>query len=208
MRTRLYSMEDFFYRQCNYCNNKMADYRYKCLECQDYDLCCSCFQKRKCNQTHKINHIMIRLSESGLLFGIPLGSMGHSFEDDNLTLKYFSEAFKDEIHTYFECNVCKKEPIKGLRLRCDTCYDFNVCLGCHTNHDQNHSFIAYGKTMSLEINEKDLKKVKKRPHNNWANNIYLVNYKNEICMSKLINVSNTQELNILQAFIRRQLAFC
>lgn len=37
---------------------------------------------------------------------------------------------EDILHEYMKCNVCQEEPIYGLRFKCMTCDDTDICEKC------------------------------------------------------------------------------
>lgn len=137
---------------CNFCNkNDFTEYRYKCLVCDDYDLCGKCFEKRNIDQDHKLSHPVVR-------FDVPDEIFGLKFENSEINLSNFVNSFKNEIHEGVTCDICLKIPIKGLRLKCDTCNDFDLCYDCYAKekNSKNHSFsdhpvIVHGKSHSLEL---------------------------------------------------------
>ena len=46
---------------CDYCDKKnFTEYRYKCLICDDYDLCGKCFEERRLTKQHELSHPMHR----------------------------------------------------------------------------------------------------------------------------------------------------
>ena len=55
---------------------------------------------------------------------------------------------EDILHEYHQCNVCNAEPIWGLRFKCTTCEDVDLCEGC---------FDARLKMINLRDDEKDSK---------------------------------------------------
>ena len=134
---------------CEYCKKRISDgYQYKCLECDAYYLCNQCFEKRRSNYSHEKGHKMIRYDEKTTLFG-------KKFKDYEVNLDNLKKHFKDEIHQDIKCNICNKEPIKGLRFKCDICFDFNVCENCVSKslgrHKKGHPLLAICKTFSSEI---------------------------------------------------------
>ena len=142
---------------CDNCKKKdFQEYRFKCLVCDDYDLCGICFEKRKVNKDHQLSHPVVR-------FDVPGEISGLKFESSEISLSNFQEIFKNETHEGITCDICSINPIKGLRLKCDTCNDFDLCYDCYSNSNlekqltSNHSLkdhpcIVHLKSISLDEN--------------------------------------------------------
>jgi len=48
---------------CNACSSEIVGFRYKCLQCVDYDLCDKCMASSVCvNEGHRTDHVLLRLS--------------------------------------------------------------------------------------------------------------------------------------------------
>lgn len=37
---------------------------------------------------------------------------------------------------------CQKEPIENIRLKCDNCFNFNLCEECYKDKDNKKEFCA------------------------------------------------------------------
>lgn len=146
---------------CDACNrDEFREYRYKCLICTEYDLCGSCFEKKACTFNHQLNHPMVRFETPDELFGM-------KFKESEINLEYFKQMFKDTLHTGFQCDGCLMNPLKGLRFKCDTCHEFDLCLKCYENkvnamkHSAtSHTLIVLGVNMSLEIDPSNIEYLK------------------------------------------------
>ena len=155
--TKSSSNQDAHPCTCDNCEKShFLEYRYKCLICDDYDLCGSCFEKRKINKTHQINHPLVR-------FDVPNELFGMKFENSEINLTNFVNIFKNETHDDVKCDCCQSKPIKGLRFKCDTCNDYDLCFKCFQNKNTslNHSFdehplIVQGKKASLLLDVDDI----------------------------------------------------
>ena len=169
---------------CKYCKKRISDgYQYKCLECDAYYLCNACFEKRRSNYSHEKGHKMIRYDEKTLF--------GKKFKDYEVNLNNLEKHFKDEIHHDIKCNICNKEPIEGLRFKCDICFDFNVCENCQSKslgrHTKDHPLLAICKTLSSEI-EYDQIEIDK---DKWLGeggfgNVYIAKFKENVVACKKI----------------------
>jgi hypothetical protein len=91
---------------CDYCKkNNFTEYRYKCLICDDFDLCGTCFERRTITSNHQLEHPMVRYEKPNELFGI-------KFENSEINLDTFSTVFMDELHNHVSCDGCSMSPIK------------------------------------------------------------------------------------------------
>ena len=122
--------------ECDSCLiSDFSIYRYKCLICDDYDLCGSCFEKRQVTKDHKLEHALVRFDQPDVLFGV-------SYDEDKTNLIKLARIYKNEEHKNIYCNVCKAQPILGLRFKCDTCFNYDMCYDCYINKRESnkHSF--------------------------------------------------------------------
>lgn len=127
--------------------------RYKCLECDNYDLCGVCFDQRCETDQHTNAHVMVHFSDRNEIFGVPIADL-----NTPLTLSALKKKFADEEHLRVQCNYCSIKPIRGLRFKCDTCYDYDLCIKCVELrvHDQTHPLVAIGKDFFMEIPMSDI----------------------------------------------------
>jgi serine/threonine protein kinase len=183
---------------CNYCRKSdFIDYRYKCLECDDYDLCSDCFEKRRVNYSHEIGHKLVRYDEPDILFGSRL-------DYDEVNLNKFKQLFKDVIHEGIKCSICN-ESIKGLRYKCDICIDFNCCEKCsnysHGRHfHKTHPLLAIGITQSCRV-DYDKIKLGKLLANRAFEKIYLAEYNQKMVACKCIS-DKSDNIEIQKSYSR------
>ncbi len=87
------------------------------------------------------------------IFGEPVVDINAS-----ITLNKFKGKYIKEEHIDIACNNCKMVPIKGLRLKCDVCHDYDLCITCmeKREHDKSHPLIAIGKSCFSEISINDI----------------------------------------------------
>ena len=114
---------------CDYCGRKEFSLdRYKCLICEDYDLCGHCFEQRKTSESHLLYHPLVRFTAPNEIFA-------GTFEIDANLVNYLQlkETFKDSIHDSSKCDGCFMEPIVGPRLKCDSCNNYDLCSNCYEN---------------------------------------------------------------------------
>jgi CRISPR/Cas system-associated protein Cas10 (large subunit of type III CRISPR-Cas system) len=48
---------------------------------------------------------------------------------------------EDALHEDVECDVCRVSPIKGIRYRCITCADYDLCAVCENLTEHVHALI-------------------------------------------------------------------
>ncbi|XP_012556455.1 tyrosine-protein kinase fyna [Hydra vulgaris] len=126
---------------CQACNqvNFVVD-RYKCLVCNEYDLCGVCFESRKITAPHVKAHPMVRYSGPKEIFG-------DEIEGENVTLEKFKKKF-DGVEHETTCKGCNSHPIFGLRFKCDECNEFDLCHKCFekkteiNDHKKEHSILV------------------------------------------------------------------
>lgn len=131
-------------------------YRYKCLICEDYNLCGDCFEKKQQDTEHKLEHPVVRFETPNELFGL-------KFDDTEINLLNFIELFQTTRHSGFKCDGCLMNPIQGIRFKCDQCHEFDLCLDCYWDKKSTlkhsysqHTLIALGKNANLEIDPSNI----------------------------------------------------
>jgi hypothetical protein len=137
--------------QCGACGSKpIRSDRYKCLNCDDLNLCARCFERRRESKNHKSGHAFVHFKSPGELFG-------RSVTDNDLTFDKLKQAYGDEVHESVSCDGCKRESIKGLRFKCDTCPNYDLCQQCvQTNatsqeHKSTHPLIVISRGAIQQI---------------------------------------------------------
>lgn len=142
---------------CSICSkaNFTGGYRYVCLICHRFMLCSSCFENRKCNKLHTTNHPVLRIDEDEVD-----DRRQRQKRNDNvntMSLEFMEKTFRDECHRSVRCNGCGAQPLRGLRFKCDVCYDYDLCLACFRDeratqsHSRNHPMVVIERTESLEV---------------------------------------------------------
>ncbi|KAK0501558.1 hypothetical protein EDD18DRAFT_1143248 [Armillaria luteobubalina] len=102
---------------CDGCHQPIkVGIRYKCQNCQNYDLCSDCCDVPP--RDHPSWHSFLRI---GLSSQVP-------------------------VHEGYSCDGCGQEPIRGKRFICKTCKDFDLCECCKISqpsyHPMWHRFIC------------------------------------------------------------------
>ena len=197
---------------CDLCGIKdFTGYRYKCLVCQEYNLCSRCFKCRNTNKNHQLNHPMAKFDYPDELFG-------QKFENSVITLINFRNIFKNQDHKSVRCDLCSISPIRGVRLKCDICHEFDVCLECYY---KQLSTIAHNfNTHPLIIQEADLNSLVLDPNSielgerlgkGAFGSVYkakLKNLDNKVVACKVISIGsnlNSDDLSLLYKSYVREL---
>lgn len=110
--------------------------RYKCLQCEDFDLCEDCEARGFTNNIHKSDHIMAKVST-------PVNA--------RFSLSNFIKSADEEppnfpnIYCDFCCEEGKPNSIvaKGVCYCCTICADFHMCETCHTQNKENLSHKSF-----------------------------------------------------------------
>ena len=138
---------------CDLCDNSdFKTFRYKCLTCQDFDLCGFCFERHKEIKDHKLSHLMFQFNASRLFNATEID------EHPDLNLDFLKEKFKDLNHME-KCKICLNK-IKGIKLKCDICFCYYQCIDCFEKKNNsnyhiknNHPMIVCNDTaIELDIN--------------------------------------------------------
>lgn len=183
--------------KCKFCKrSNFIGYRYKCLICPEYDLCSDCYENKKFNQSHELGHLMVRFDDPDVLFDEKITS-------DKVTLNNFLEMYASQVHVDIKCDMCYEEPIKGLRIKCETCKNFDICYECYKkkNDDEPHSFkdhqmLLIGKEVCLKVEYDDIKLIQELGKGAFGT-VFKAEYNKNIVACKKINV------NVLRCLIHK-----
>ena len=78
--------------------------------------------------------------------------------EDNIMKELLEEAQPLPVHKGIKCDECGINDIKGVRYKCSTCLNYNLCENCeeNTEHDENHIFIKISDPIpsEKELNQK------------------------------------------------------
>ncbi|CAF0793093.1 unnamed protein product [Adineta ricciae] len=128
--------------------------RYKCLNCERVNLCSRCFERRRESNRHKSGHVFAHFKIPGEIFG-------REVTDDDVTLTKLREFYKNDVHASIVCDGCDME-IKGLRFKCDTCANYDLCYLCFEQgaasgtHESTHSLVVVPVQVVREIPVNDI----------------------------------------------------
>ncbi|KAJ3123163.1 hypothetical protein HK098_002128 [Nowakowskiella sp. JEL0407] len=117
---------------CRACNEEICGTRYACLQCEDYDLCRTC-----------------QLSSHAI----------HPADHNLLSIPWRNDL--TNVHYDIVCDGCQQSNFSGIRYKCASCPDFDLCEKCyiknpkHTpqKHDIKHKPSLLNLTLSLNRNK-------------------------------------------------------
>ena len=143
--------------QCSACGtNPIRSDRYKCLNCEDsIDLCGHCFERRRESKEHKSGHAFVHFKSPGELFG-------QTVKNNEVTYAKLKKLYARDVHESIRCDGCKKDSIKGLRFKCDSCANYDLCQECvddgvTTNtHKSSHPLVIVPLRAILQIPVEDI----------------------------------------------------
>ncbi|CAF0838901.1 unnamed protein product [Adineta steineri] len=148
--------EEFHKVRCGACgSHPIRSDRYKCLNCEKLNLCAQCFERRKESRNHKSGHTFIHFKSPNELFG-------RSVTDDDVTFNKLRELYKDDVHESISCDGCHSPAIKGLRFKCDTCSNYDLCEQClkagtiTQTHESTHPLIVISRRAIHQIPADDI----------------------------------------------------
>uniref|UniRef100_A0A914C3W3 ZZ-type domain-containing protein n=1 Tax=Acrobeloides nanus TaxID=290746 RepID=A0A914C3W3_9BILA len=101
---------------CDVCKQYIYGTRYKCIQCDNYDLCNSCLN-RDCHN----HHAFVRIAT-------PRTQRPNFFEMQE-ALREYRIASSSGRKIRIICDACE-EPIHGVRFTCLTCEDYDLCETC------------------------------------------------------------------------------
>jgi hypothetical protein len=211
---------------CALCSKiNFKGYRYQCLTCPDsYKLCSYCFEHwskpNGTNDDHSPGHPMVRYHDEDRSDG---HFFGHHFCPDQMNLNSFAETFKNEIHYNVVCDVCQQEPLRGVRLKCDVCLDYDLCLECFragrkskSHSTRSHPMIVIGRAESLEVANSDFEKFGKPLGGGAFGTVFKANYlkTNQVVACKVIRhdvlhawFRDVEPMMLVKSFLRELAAF-
>lgn len=143
--------------QCSSCNeNPIESDRYKCLNCENINLCGGCFESRRESSKHKSGHAYVHFKSPGELFG-------QSVKESDVTYAKLKEASANDVHESISCDGgCESTSIKGLRFKCDTCPNYDLCQHCvdrgatTKTHQSSHPLIVIPRRAIQQIPVEDI----------------------------------------------------
>lgn len=131
---------------CNICQIRIYDdYRYKCLVCDNYNLCSECFESEKTSHGHSIGHPVVRFNEPGCLFEKKVR------DDREVTLANLEKQYAGTMHETKQCSMCNQNPILGLRFSNYNHKNHNLCSSCFKSKSNSKQFVVFGNSSLLRL---------------------------------------------------------
>lgn len=121
-------------------SSSMRGNRYKCLQCNSVDLCAKCFEHRVEPKQHTSGHALVH-------FRLPNELFGRTVTSAEITLEKLTQFYANEVHESISCDGCSTSAITGLRFKCDTCPNYDLCQRCfvrgatNQKHKSSHPLI-------------------------------------------------------------------
>jgi len=116
-----------------------------------------CFEKRHEGDGHKNGHAFAH-------FGMPNELFGDTVKDihRDVTLAKLIQRFEHVEHQNTTCDGCQTKTIVGIRFKCDTYPNYDLCLKCMKSkvetghHTANHPLVVIGKNHLRQIEWDDI----------------------------------------------------
>lgn len=158
---------------CDGCNmTPIVGKRYKCKECEDFDYCGKCYEKKRGEHKHEFE-LIEKSQEIPCYFNFELpfhkyfknhlhhfmprhghGRRPRGFQFEKMFPKmnhcptmgnlFEKEKVSDKIvHFGISCNKCGVFPIIGCRYKCTVCDDYDLCEDCEKKAGAEHNHPFY-----------------------------------------------------------------
>ncbi|KAG8961593.1 hypothetical protein FRC03_005187 [Tulasnella sp. 419] len=110
-------------RRCNICKEAIIGISYRCKLCLDgagqvHDFCSDCAFGP--NNTHAASHPAVAPLSTLVCFG----------PSSNIRPQLHEPGSQNTIHIGIRCDLCNTSELKGLRMKCLDCHDFDTCATC------------------------------------------------------------------------------
>jgi hypothetical protein len=96
-------------------------------------------------------------------FQVPNELFGRKVKSkDEITINRMTHLYGDEQHDSIACDGCSITTIRGLRFKCDTCPNFNLCQTCaidnsrNLSHNAEHPLVLVSRGVIQKLNVKDI----------------------------------------------------
>jgi len=134
---------------CSSCGvSPLTGVRYKCGICKCYNLCDKCESDPLSSSPS--SPLPLPSSSSSSLSSSSSPSLQQQTHDSSHTFLKMKIAENSNIiakvsHVGVTCDQCGQTPIVGLRYKCQTCLDYDMCESCEKSnkHPSSHSLLIY-----------------------------------------------------------------
>lgn len=113
---------------------------------------------------------------------MPFEVFGLKFQNFEINLENLSLIFNNLEH-HATCNNCNSK-IKGLRFKCDTCINYDLCFNCYKNKNDtfthfvnDHPLIIQNKESCLEFDANNIELIEKIGEGGFGN-VFKAKFKN------------------------------
>lgn len=141
-RSRSVDGGQIFIKPCSCCNLTISGVRYQCLTCASFNLCDTCEQQGVKTHHHPPSHVLAKFYD--VTAQLAPADLHPEFRQAVAAVADINNPTTVMYH-YVACAVCQ-HPIVGVRYRCLSCRDFDMCPGCEAKgpglhgHDPSHAF--------------------------------------------------------------------
>lgn len=93
---------------------------------------------------------------------LPHELFGRVVTNNDLTIAKLKRFYADEKHESTTCDGCKEEGFTGLRFKCDTCPDYDLCYKCAStgvstkDHKSTHPLMLCSRREIMQIPVNDI----------------------------------------------------
>ena len=191
---------------CRGCRtSNFIGYRFKCISCYKYDLCADCMENKKCSHEHLLSHPMI-------FIGNPLSAKESHFLSlmVNFPIETLNILLDDDvIHDGIKCSFCSNPSIKGIRVKCISCFHHDLCWFCFKKKKLSNSlslscsFILYLVPVrnTFDILQDVLSLTNTPTRNGYFCSVKVVNYKSKKCALKTVKLRGNQDYELYKSLL-------
>ena len=136
------------YTLCDFCKtDPIEGDRYCCTICDDYDLCSKCFCAGRHNKKHEPYHPCLCIPHE-----INMAEREKFISESRLHVLAKKYA-NNETNAICDLQPRNRHELIGIRIKCDSCYDFDMCYECWSRkeHDTSHPMLVFFQEILVTI---------------------------------------------------------